>query len=250
MPYSTKVATKIGRLRDKEEEGPSELADLISESSGGDDEDMLTESEGTPDPYSTSALGMYGGVRTLPTSMSHMPELDIQETDNAFVEVEDDAVQDEDEDVDMEYPENDFATDDSGTDEEDQVMNLAQGEDVDGDDSDEEEEEDFDGDEDEMHGGDEGVDDGEDDDGESGEEEDGADEADMLWQVSLFPCRVTSVTQFYVSTSANRWMVVAISSVSVPLVMRTKMKLRKVSCMIKHETLKRFSSWYQLWVQA
>jgi hypothetical protein len=239
-PYSTKVATKIGRLGDKQEEGASELADLISESSGDDDEDMLTESEGTPDPYSTSALGMYGGVRALPISMSHIPELVIQETDNAYVEVEDDAVQDEDEDVDMEYPENDFATDDSGTDEEDQVMNLAQGEDVDADDSDEEEEEDFDGDEDDIHGGDDEVDDGEDE-GESGEEEDGADEADMLWQVCLCLCQVTSVTQFYVSTSANRWMVVAISSVSVPLVMRTKMKLRKVSCIIQYETLKRSS---------
>lgn len=205
---------------------------------------MLTESEGTPDPYSTSALGMYGGVRTAPISMSHMPELVIQETDNAYVEVEDDALDDEDEDVDMEYPENDFATDDSGTDEEDQVMNLAQGEDIDEDDSDEEEEEDFDGDEEGMHGGDEEVDDGEDDEGESGEEEDGADEADMLWQVSLCPCQITLVTQLYISTSANKWMVVAISSVSVPLVMTTKTKLRKVSWMIKSETLKRFSQWY------
>ena len=173
--------------------------------------------------------------------MSHMPELVIQETDNAYVEVEDDAVHDEDEDVDMEYPENDFATDDSGTDEEDQVMNLAQGGDIDGDESDEEEEEDFDGDEEEMHGGDEDVDDGEDDEGESGEEEDGADEADMLWQVSLCPCQDTLVTQFYVSISASKWMVVAISSVSVPLVMKTRTKSRKVSCMIKPSTLKRLT---------
>jgi len=71
---STKVATKIGRLGDKEEEA-SELADLISESSGDNDEDMLTESEGTPDPYSTSALGMYGGVRVLPISIPNIPEL-------------------------------------------------------------------------------------------------------------------------------------------------------------------------------
>lgn len=164
--------------------------------------------------------------------MSHIPELVTQETDNAYVEVEDDALDDEDEDVDMEYPENDFATDDSGTDEEDQVMNLAQGEDIDEDDSDEEEEEDFDGDEEGMHGDDGEVDDGEDDEGESGEEEDGADEADMLWQVSLCPCQITLVTQFYISTSANKWMVVAISLVSVPSVMRTKTRLRKVSWMI------------------
>lgn len=229
--YSTKVATKIGRLGDKEEEGPSELADLISESSEDDDEDILTESEGTPDPYSTSALGMYGGVRALPVSISNIPEIVTQETDNAYVEVEDDAVQDEDEDVDMEYPENDFATDDSGTDEEDHVMDLGQREDVDGDDSDEGEEEDFDGDEEEIHGDDE-VDDGDDDEGESGED-DGADEEDMLWQVSLYSRQVVPVTQLYVSTSANRWMVVAIYSVLVPSVMRMKMKLRKVSCMIE-----------------
>lgn len=210
---------------------------------------MLTESEGTPDPYSTSALGMYGGVRTPLIPMSHIPELVIQETDNAYVEVEDDAVHDEDEDVDMEYPENDFATDDSGTDEEDQVMNLAQGDVIDEDDSDEEEEEDFDGDEEEMHGGDEEVDDGEDDEGESGEEEDGADEADMLWQVSLCHCQGTSMTQFYVSISASKWMVVAISSVSVALVMKTKMKSKKVSRMINLEP-SRDSQWDQLWMQA
>lgn len=172
--------------------------------------------------------------------MSHMPELVIQETDNAYVEVEDDAVHDEDEDVDMEYPENDFATDDSGTDEEDQVMNLAQGGDIDGDDSDEEEEEDFDGDEEEIHG-DEDVDDGDDDEGESGEEEDGADEADMLWQVGLCPCQDTLVTQFSISTSASKWMAVAISSVSVPLMMKTRTKLRKVCRMIKPSTLKRLT---------
>lgn len=193
-PCSTKVATKIGRLGDKEEEDPSELADLISESSGNDDGDIITESEGTPDPYSTSALGMYGGVRALSINILNMPDFVTQETDNAYVEVEDDAAQDEDEDVDMEYPENDFATDDSGTDEEDQVMDLAPGEDVDGDDSDEGEEEDFDGDEEEIHGDDE-VDDGDDDEGESGEE-DGADEADMLWQVSLCSRQIVSVTQF------------------------------------------------------
>jgi len=209
---------------------------------------MFTESEGTPDPYSTSALGMYGGVRALSISISHMPELITQETDNAYVEVEDDVVQDEDDDVDMEYPENDFATD-SGTDE-DQVMDLAQGEGVDGDDSDEEEEEDFDGDEEDMHGGDEEVDDGEDDEGESGEDEDGADEADMLWQVSLYSPQIAPVTQLHVSTSANKWMVVAISSVSVPLAMRTKMKLRKVSRVISSDPLKRFSCGYQHWMQA
>jgi hypothetical protein len=107
------------------------------------------------------------------------------------VEVEDDAVQDEDEDVDMEYPENDFATDDSGTNEEDQLMDLARGEDVDGDDSDEEEG-DFDGDEEALHEGDEEVDDDENDEGESGEEEDGVDEADMLWQVSPCPRKIAS----------------------------------------------------------
>lgn len=165
------------------------------------------------------------------------------------MEVEDDAGEDEDEDVDMEYPENDFATDDSGTDEENQVMDLAPGVDVDEDNSDEEEEEDFDGDEGEMHGHDEDVDDGEDDEGESGEEEDGADEADMLWQVSQCPRQIASATQFYVSTSASRWMVVAISSVSVPLVMRTKMTLRKVRRMVKPDALRRFSWWYQLWMQ-
>lgn len=129
-----------------------------------------------------------------------------QETDNAFVEVEDDGVPDEDEDVDMEYPENDFATDDSGTNEEDQVMDLPQGEDVDGDASDEEDEEDFDGDEEEIHGGDEEVDDGEDDEGESGEEEDGVDEADMLWQVSLCPRQiVSSLNSMLAHRRTNGW---------------------------------------------
>jgi hypothetical protein len=45
-------------------------------------------------------------------------------------------------------------------------------------------------------------------------------------------------------------MAVAISSVSVLSVMRTKMTLRKVSSMVKPDALKRFSWWYQPWMQA
>ena len=62
------MATKIGRLGEKEEEVSSDEEEA-SQSSGSDDEDMLTESEGTPDPYSTSALGMYGGVSRMPFCM-------------------------------------------------------------------------------------------------------------------------------------------------------------------------------------
>ncbi|KAG8835313.1 hypothetical protein FRC17_004095 [Serendipita sp. 399] len=111
----TKASIKLGRTSDQstapdveDERGP----EFISES---DDGSGLSDAEELPDPYSTSALGMYGG-----------------ETEGAFVDVEEPVGEEEEEegDIEMEYGENEYDTEGS-QDEEGDVMEVASGEEVD-----------------------------------------------------------------------------------------------------------------------
>ncbi|KAG8786740.1 hypothetical protein FRC15_010808 [Serendipita sp. 397] len=163
----TKASIKLGRSSDRatavyveDDRGP----EFISESEEGSE---LSDAEELPDPYSTSALGMYGG-----------------ETEGAFVDVEEPVGEEEGEedDIEMEYGENEYDTEGS-QDEEGDGMEVAPGGEVDpneDDDTDLEGDEEMDAVEDEEGDEDDGEENSDDEDSVSDGEE--GQLGDDIWQ--------------------------------------------------------------------
>lgn len=164
----TKASIKIGRVTERTGGAIPLESEQVADFSTDSEESALTETEEAPDPYSTSALGMYGG-----------------ETEGAFVDVEEPLDEDEEDDVEMDYGEDEYGSEESNDEDTAEALGIEQGEGVDipdDDDTDPEDEEEIDGAED-----DEGEDDenSEDDDDES--DSDHGDEApggleDDPWQ--------------------------------------------------------------------
>ncbi|CAG8750668.1 9263_t:CDS:2, partial [Acaulospora colombiana] len=107
---TTKVSIKIGRVTEKAD-GPSTVPDRPADfSTDSEAESMVTDTEEALDPYSTSALGMYGG-----------------EAEAAFAEVEEPLDDEEEDDIEMDYAEDDFVSEDSEDEDDPEEMDATTG---------------------------------------------------------------------------------------------------------------------------
>lgn len=167
----TKASIRIGRSGEPVGDSvPFDITQAPEFSTESEEESDLLDSEETPDPYSTSALGMYGG-----------------ETDGAFADVEEPMEEEEEDDVEMDYAEDEYDTEESQEDADvDEGAEMESPEDADpnDEDTDLEDDEEMSMREDEEHGEEDLEDHDEDDEGSSLSDEDDPESRleERVWQ--------------------------------------------------------------------